>query len=84
MADLSEDERRAIEQRMQVAATKERHLDPQDIASWASFLPTVRVGGALPVTFRSDGDYVVVEVIVPYVPPPPQLSTDPSKIIRSW
>ncbi len=55
-------------------------LDPRDRASWAAFLPTVRVGGALPVTFRSDGDHVVVEVIVPYVPPALQPSADPNKI----
>ena len=51
--------------------TEESTLSAEDIASWAAFLPTVRVGGALPVTFRQDGDYVVVEVIVPYVPPEP-------------
>jgi hypothetical protein len=47
-------------------------LGPQDVASWATFLPTVRVGGALPVTFRAEGEFVVVEVIVPYVPPAPR------------
>jgi hypothetical protein len=47
-------------------------LEPHDVTSWAAFLPTVRVGGALPVTFRVDGDYVVAEVIVPYVPPAPR------------
>lgn len=47
-------------------------LEPHDVASWGAFLPTVRVGGALPVTFRADGDYVVVEVIVPYVSPAPR------------
>lgn len=46
-------------------------LEPHDIESWAAFLPTVRVGGALPVTFRAEGHYVVVEVIVPYEPPEP-------------
>lgn len=40
----------------------------------------MRVGGALPVTFRADGDHVVVEVIVPYLPPEPQQCTDPNKI----
>jgi len=55
-------------------------LDPQDVTNWAAFLPTVRVGGALPVTFRSDGDHVVVEVIVPYVAPEPQPPADPNKI----
>lgn len=48
--------------------------------SWAAFLPTVHVGGALPVTFRADGDYVVVEVIVSFVPPPPQAPSDLTKI----
>lgn len=47
-------------------------LEPHDIASWAAFLPTVRVGGALPVTFWLDGDLVVAEVIVPYVRPAPR------------
>ena len=28
-------------------------LEPPDIASWAAFLPTARVGGSLPVTFRA-------------------------------
>lgn len=58
----------------------EKNLDPQDVASWAAFLPTVHVGGALPVTFRADGDHVVVEVVVPYVPPEAQPSADPTKI----
>jgi hypothetical protein len=43
-------------------------LEPHDIASWTTFLPTVRVGGALPVTFRVDGSHVVVEMMVPYMP----------------
>ena len=47
-------------------------LEPHDVASWAAFLPTVRVGGALPVTFRAEGEFVVAEVIVPYVPPAPR------------
>jgi len=59
---------------------KEESSTPEDLASWAAFLPTVRVGGALPVTFRMDGDRVAVEVIVPYVPPDPQPTADPSKI----
>ena len=80
MSSLSEDEMSAIIRRMQEAAAKCDGLDPQAIASWAAFLPTVRVGGALPVTFRPDGDHVLVEVIVPFVPPPPQASTDPNKI----
>lgn len=50
------------------------------VASWADFLPTVRVGGALPVTFNLDGEYVVVEVIVPYVPPEAGGSVDPNKV----
>lgn len=50
------------------------------VASWADFLPTVRVGGALPVTFNLDGEYVVVEVIVPYVPPEARPGADPNKI----
>ena len=37
--------------------------------SWKDFLPTVRVGGALPLTFRLDGEHVAVEMVVPYVPP---------------
>jgi hypothetical protein len=48
--------------------------------SWAEFLPTVRVGGALPVTFTLDGDHVLVEVVVPYVPPEAPDITDPNKI----
>jgi hypothetical protein len=56
-----------------------RAIESSDIASWAAFLPTVRVGGALPVTFRSDGDHVRVEMIVPYVPPPQPLA-DPTRI----
>lgn len=61
--------------------TEETKLEPHDIASWAAFLPTVRVGGALPVTFRPDGKYVVVEVVVPYVPPPePEPPADATKI----
>jgi hypothetical protein len=63
-----------------IGASVEKPLSPQDRARWAAFLPTVHVGGALPVTFRADGDYVVVEVIVPYVTPPPQPRTDPTKI----
>ncbi len=55
-------------------------LEPHDIASWAAFLPTVRVGGALPVTFRPDHDYVVVETLVPYVAPPARAPADPNKI----
>lgn len=47
-------------------------LEPHDVASWAAFLPTVRVGGALPVTFHADGDYIVAEMIVPYVPSAPR------------
>lgn len=55
-------------------------LDARDVQRWAAFLPTVRVGGALPVTFRADGDHVLVEVVVPYVPPPSQERSDPNKI----
>jgi hypothetical protein len=44
-------------------------LDSTSLANWASFLSTVHVSGALPVTFRLDGDHVVIEVVVPYVPP---------------
>lgn len=58
----------------------QQHLDPHDRASWAAFLATVRVGGALPVTFRPDGDHVIIEVVVPYVPPEPQPAADPNKI----
>ena len=47
-------------------------LEPHDVASWTAFLPTVRVGGALPVTFWLDGNCVVAEVIVPYVSPAPR------------
>lgn len=50
------------------------------VASWAAFLPTVRVGGALPVTFHVDGDYVVAEMAAPYIPPVPGLSADLNKI----
>jgi hypothetical protein len=55
-------------------------LSPDDVARWAAFLPTVRVGGALPVVFRPDGDHVLAEVTVPYVPPEPRSSADPNKI----
>lgn len=51
-----------------------------DLEHWAILLPTVRVGGALPVTFRADGDHVLVEAIVPYAPPPPRTHPDPTKI----
>jgi len=61
-----------------VSTSDEPNLDAQDLAHWATFLPTVRVGGALFVTFRSDGEYVVVEVIVPYVLPKTQPSADSS------
>lgn len=46
----------------------------------------MRVGGALPVTFRLDGSHVVVEIVVPYVPlveaeiPSGAPVADPSKI----
>lgn len=54
---------------------------PTTATSWAEFLPTVRVGGALPVTFNLDGDHVVVvEVVVPYVPPAARDNLDPNKI----
>ena len=46
-----------------------RPLDPDDRRRWADFLSTVRVGGALPVTFRLDDEHLVVEVVVPYMPP---------------
>jgi hypothetical protein len=49
--------------------TELQPLNPSDLASWSHFLSTVRVSGALPVTFRTDGDHVVIEVVVPYVPP---------------
>lgn len=66
-----------VETAMDVAINvTEPRLKLHDVTSWAAFLPTVRVGGALPVTFRPDGDHVVVEVIVPYVPPEPQPSFD--------
>jgi hypothetical protein len=63
-------------------------LEPHDIASWAAFLPTVRVGGALPVAFRLDGSHVVAETLVPYMQPVETKMTvpfgapraDPSKI----
>jgi len=64
-----------------IANEPPQHLDPHDCACWADFLSTVRVGGALPVTFRPDGDHVIVEVIVSYVPPaPPEAPADPNKI----
>ena len=63
-----------------VKAEFDAALELHDVASWAAFLPTVRVGGALPVTFRADGDHVLVEVIVPYVPPSPRVPADPTKI----
>lgn len=44
--------------------------------SWADFLPTVRVGGALPVTFWIDDAFVVVEMTVPYVAPKRAEPTD--------
>lgn len=51
-------------------------LEPHDVERWAAFLPTVRVNGALPVTFRADGHFIVAEMIVPYEPPAPH-STEP-------
>lgn len=64
----------------EIPAAAATPLAPHDVASWAAFLSTVRVGGALPVTFRPDGDDVLVEVIVPYVPPPARSPADPTKI----
>lgn len=58
----------------------QRCLDPHDRTCWADFLSTVHVGGALPVTFRPDDDHVIVEVIVPYVPPETQALAEPNKI----
>ena len=55
-------------------------LTADDLASWRAFLPTVHIGGALPATFRLDGEHVLVEVIVPYAPPEPQPLSDPNKI----
>lgn len=60
--------------------TRLEPLDPGDITSWAMFISTARLGGALPVTFRADGDHVVVEVIVPYVTPAPRLDPLTNKI----
>jgi hypothetical protein len=63
-----------------------RPFDLQDIEAWDAFLRTVRVGGALPATFRLDttppyGEHVVVEMIVPFVAPPdPEPFADPDKI----
>ena len=54
----------------------QENLDPQDLERWAAFLPTVRVGGALPVTFWIDSAFVVVEVTVPYVAPERTEPTD--------
>lgn len=54
--------------------------DSDDLAHWAAFLPTVRVGGTLPVTFRLDDDHVLVEVIVPYVPPAQPSNAESNKI----
>jgi hypothetical protein len=48
-----------------------------DVAGWAAFLSSVRVGGSLPVSFRPDGDHVVAEMIVPYVPPEPKPDLEP-------
>ncbi len=55
-------------------------LEPYDVEHWAAFLPTVRVGGGLPVTFRLDGDHVLAEVIVPYVQPEDRPLENPNKI----
>jgi hypothetical protein len=63
-----------------VIATEQQPLEPHDVASWAAFLSTVRVGGGLPLTFRPDDTHVVVEMIVPYVPPEPQPLADPTKV----
>ena len=59
---------------------EEHVLKPEDVASWAAFFSTVRVGGALPVTFRGDGSYVIIEVVVPYVQPVPREPAEPNKI----
>ena len=64
-----------------ISQLEKQPLEPHDVECWATLLPTVRVGGALPVTFRLDGDqHVVVEVTVPYVLPEPQPLVDPNKI----
>lgn len=55
-------------------------LEADDIAGWAAFLPTVRVGGGLPITFRLDGDHVLVEMIAPFILPMPEPLTDPNKV----
>lgn len=70
----------ATVKRSDATIVEQQHLDPQDATCWADFLSTVRVGGALPVTFRPDGDHVIVEVIVPYVPPETQAPAEPNKI----
>lgn len=54
----------------------QENLGPQDLERWAAFLPTVRVGGALPGMFWIDGAFVVVEVTVPYVAPERAEPTD--------
>jgi hypothetical protein len=56
-------------------------LEPHDVGRWTAFLPTVRVGGSLPVTFRADGPFIVVEMIVPYEPPAPHSSEPEMKLL---
>jgi hypothetical protein len=72
----------------EVEEVTERPFDLQDIEAWGAFLRTVRVGGALPVTFRLDitppyGEHVLVEMIVPFVEAPDAAVSalqDPDKI----
>lgn len=54
--------------------------DQSDLARWAELLSTAYVGGALPVSFRLDGDHVLVETIVPWVSPAPRPKENPNKI----
>jgi len=50
-----------------------------DTVCWVAFFATVRIGGAIPITFHVDGDHVVAEAIVPYVEPEPRAS-DPAPL----
>jgi hypothetical protein len=63
-----------------------RRLEAHDVTAWTAFLPTIRMGGALPVTFRIDDDHVAVEMIVPFVSPAPQppAERDGEALARSY
>lgn len=52
-------------------------LDDVDRARWSAFIASARVGGAIPVSFLMQDDFVVLEAFVPYVSPD-SASSDPA------